>query len=211
MKKLKSVLALILALIMALSFSQLIFVSARSSADYYFVDDIISEKSIKMLIGEKKLIGDYEDTIYDFDDLDWYPDIMYDGFEYSVDEVTSSNPAVLKVEKISGGWAIRALSAGTVTVSVFQDGGYDLFDDENENENDNDKGEPEEKRDYDGLYDKFTVVVSKIPSSQISAADIAAQKYTGAAIKPAVKLTYKKTELKPGKDYTVEYKNNIKI
>ncbi len=216
MKKLKSVLSLILALVMALSFSQLIFVSARSSADYYFVDDIINETNIKMLVGEKKLIGDDELSFYDFDRD---PDIMYDGFDYSVDEVTSSNPAVLKVEKISGGWAIRALSAGTVTVSVFQDGGYDLldeydyldFDFDLDGEDDEDKGEPEEKRDYAGLYDKFTVVVSKIPSSKISAADIAAQKYTGAAIKPAVKLTYKKTELKQGKDYTVEYKNNVKI
>lgn len=44
-----------------------------------------------------------------------------------------------------------------------------------------------------------------------SIAPIEAQGYTGKAIKPAVKITKGSTTLKSGKDYTVSYKNNVKI
>ncbi|MDO4379727.1 MAG: Ig-like domain-containing protein [Clostridia bacterium] len=211
MKKLKRVLSLTLALIITLSFSQLFFVGARNVENYYFEDSIIKEKNIKMFPGEKKIIGDDEDYLDYFDEK---PDIVYSEFDYGIDEVVSSNPSVLKVEKISGGWSIKAISAGTVTVTLYDDNSYYSWDDDDDlyfPDDDFYYDEFEEKMDYDGCYDRFTVTVNKIPSNKISATDIATQNYTGTAIKPAVKLTYKKTELKAGKDYTVEYKNNVKI
>ncbi len=47
--------------------------------------------------------------------------------------------------------------------------------------------------------------------SKVKVSKIADQEYTGKAVEPAFKVTFKKTELVAGKDYTVTYKNNIEV
>lgn len=50
-----------------------------------------------------------------------------------------------------------------------------------------------------------------IDISKASIGSIAAQKYTGKAIKPAIRVTYNGNALRLNKDYTVAYSNNTKI
>ena len=47
--------------------------------------------------------------------------------------------------------------------------------------------------------------------SSVKVAKVAKQKYTGKAVNPKLKVTYKGTTLKQGVDYTVTYKNNKKV
>ncbi len=47
--------------------------------------------------------------------------------------------------------------------------------------------------------------------SKVKVSKIAAREYTGKAVEPAFKVTYKKAELVAGKDYTITYKNNTEI
>ena len=58
----------------------------------------------------------------------------------------------------------------------------------------------------EGVY-----VASDVDLSNVKVAKIAKKVYNGKAIKPAVKLTYKGEALKAGTDYTVAYKNNVKV
>lgn len=46
--------------------------------------------------------------------------------------------------------------------------------------------------------------------NDVSIAKIAAQPYTGKAVKPAIKVTFKGKTLKQGSDYTISYANNVK-
>lgn len=52
---------------------------------------------------------------------------------------------------------------------------------------------------------------AKVKLSKVKAAKIKVKVYTGKALKPAVKLTYKNKALKLNKDYKVTYKNNKKV
>lgn len=52
---------------------------------------------------------------------------------------------------------------------------------------------------------------TKVKLSKVKVSKIKAKVYTGKALKPAVKLTYKKKVLKLNKDYKVTYKNNKKV
>lgn len=56
-----------------------------------------------------------------------------------------------------------------------------------------------------------TTVTAKVDINKATVAAIAAQNYTGKNLTPAVKVTYGKTTLVKGKDYTVSYSNNKNI
>ena len=58
---------------------------------------------------------------------------------------------------------------------------------------------------------KKTFKIKKASIKLASASKIATKSYTGKAIKPKVKLTYKSKTLKKNTDYTLTYKNNKKV
>lgn len=65
------------------------------------------------------------------------------------------------------------------------------------------------KGNYTGTKKLTFKIVNAIKDTKV--ATIKAQKYTGKAIKPIIKVTYGKKTLKKGTDYTVTYKNNKKV
>jgi hypothetical protein len=58
---------------------------------------------------------------------------------------------------------------------------------------------------------KKTFKISKVSIKSVKVSSVGTQTYTGKAIKPTPKLTYKNKTLKKGSDYTLTYSNNKKV
>ncbi len=69
----------------------------------------------------------------------------------------------------------------------------------------------EEQGNYQVSYENGAFTINPCPLSQAKVASIANQTYTGSEIKPAPKVTVNGKVLKRGTDYTLAWKNNVKL
>lgn len=102
---------------------------------------------------------------------------------------------------------VKALVNG-ISTSLVKGTDYDISYENNINAGANAKAVVTLKGNYSGVIKKaFTI--NQVAASIFSVSAVAAQGYTGKAIEPDVTVTWKGNTLVEGKDYTVEYKNNI--
>ncbi len=172
------------------------------TSDYLFDDNIIGETDF-FAYSLDELVIDSLENYYDFyqDDEDHNdgPDIEYDNTVYNIWAVESSDPTVVGVSTSeSGGWLLTAREPGIAIITVYHYGDVQNQD-------------PSDELLYIGNYDVFTVDVSNVPSDEVDFPDVTDKAYTGSAIKPAFKLTYKGKTLIQDEDYFLEYSNNVKV
>lgn len=172
------------------------------ASDYLFDDDIIGQANIYAYSLDEFMIDsleNYYDYYADDNDHNDGPEIEYDDEVYNIFSVESSDPSVVGVsDSVTGGYLLQARMPGVSVITVYHYGEVQNKDSADE-------------RIYIGNYDVFTVEVSKVPSDEIDFTEISDKTYTGSAIKPAFKLTYKNRTLTEGEDYSIVYKNNVKV
>lgn len=173
------------------------------ASDYLFDDDIIGETTLYAYPLDELILDSLENyyNFYEDDDTGHNdgPEIEFDDEEYNIIEVESSDPAVVSVgDSVTGGYLLSAHTPGIAVITVYHYGDVHNRDSEDE-------------RIYVGNYDIFTIEVSPVPSDEVDYTEISNKNYTGSAVKPAFKLTYKKRILVENEDYYLEYKNNVKV
>ncbi len=171
------------------------------TSDYLFDDNIIGETNYYAYSHDEFAMASLE-SYYDYykndNDHNDGPDIEYDDEVYNIISVESSDPSVIGVSETLYGYLLEARMPGVSVITVYHYGEVQNKDSADE-------------RIYIGNYDVFTIEVSKIPSDEIDYTEISDKTYTGAAIKPAFKLTYKNKTLIENEDYYLEYRNNVKV
>lgn len=172
------------------------------ASDYLFDDDIIGQSNIYAYSLDEFVVDsleNYYDYYADDNDHNDGPEIEYDDEVYNVFSVESSDPSVVGVsDSVTGGYLLQARMPGVSVITVYHYGEVQNRDSADE-------------RIYIGNYDVFTIEVSKVPSDEIDFTEISNKTYTGSAIKPAFKLTYKNRTLTEGEDYSISYQNNVKV
>lgn len=171
--------------------------------DYLFDDNIIGVTDIDAYSYDNFVLDSLE-NYYDFyKDDDLYhnegPDIEFDDSVYSIVAVESSDTSVVEVDDYeTGGYVLKVGEPGTAVITVYHYG--DVY---------NQKASDD--RIYLGNYDTFRINVERVPETEVNVAKIPDVNYTGKAIKPALKLTYKTMTLKEGRDYTVLLDSNREV
>ena len=210
-KFLKRVVAALAAVVLLLSSGGMIFeapLSAKAyddytdTSDYLFDDNIIGETDL-FAYSLDEFVLDSQENYYDYyrDDNDHNdgPDIEYDNTVYNITSVESSDTSVVGVSTSeSGGWLLTAREPGIAVITVFHYGEVQNQD-------------PSDELLYIGNYAVFTIDVSNVPHHEVDFPDITDKAYTGSAIEPAFKLTYKNRTLIENEDYFLEYTDNVKV
>ena len=171
------------------------------TSDYLFDDNIIGQTEIYAYSLDELAVASLEDYYEFYEDDNAHndgPEIEYDDTVYNIMHVESSDESVVGVSEEQYGYRLTALGEGVAQIYVFHNGEV--------------QNRPEDDElIYSGNYDVFTVEVSNIPSDEVDFNELSDKAYTGSAIKPAFKLTYKNKTLTEGEDYFLEYSNNVKV
>ncbi len=171
------------------------------TSDYLFDDNIIGQTEIYAYSLDELAVASLEAYYEFYEDDNAHndgPEIEYDDTVYNIIHVESSDESVVGVSEEQYGYRLTALGEGVAQIYVFHYG-------------DVQNRPADDELIYSGNYDVFTVEVSNIPSDEVDFNELSDKAYTGSAIKPAFKLTYKNKTLTEGEDYFLEYSNNVKV
>ena len=172
------------------------------TSDLLFDDNMIGAGRLNVYSLDELVIDtleNYYDFYWDDENHNDGPDIEYDDTEYNITAVVSSDPTVVGVSiSESGGWLLTAREPGYACITVASYGTVHNQD-------------PSDELIYSGNFDLIDIYVGNIPAAEVDFPDVTDKAYTGSAIKPAFKLTYKDKTLVQNEDYFLEYSNNVKV